>query len=61
MSWLWGLIMVTTQVYLGVSTAVGEANLLAFGIVLHIVLAVPFIVASYLGAWLAGRRIKSPI
>ena len=46
-----------TQVYLGVSTATGDPNLLVFGVILHIVLAVPLILASYLGVWVANRTL----
>jgi hypothetical protein len=54
--WRWGALIIAVQLVLGISTAKGGLNLLPLGVLLHVLLALPCVLAANFGSWIAKKR-----
>ncbi len=51
--WRWALYLIAAQLVMGILSVKGGLNLLPIGIVIHAIIALPCVLLSYGGGWLA--------
>lgn len=50
--WKWGTVIILSQVILGIFVLSGDLNILPIGLAVHVVIAIPLILGSYLWRWI---------
>jgi hypothetical protein len=53
--WRWPLLLVFSQAVIGIIISKGGGNLLPIGIIVHIVISIPCIIAAYCGLFLKRK------
>jgi len=53
--WRWPLLLIFSQAVIGIATSKGGGNLIPIGIIVHIVISIPCIIAAYCGLFLKRK------
>ena len=53
--WRWGLLIVVTQLIWAFVGVMGQAILLPFALLIFLILGIPCVLASHLGAWISRK------
>lgn len=57
--WRWPLLLILSQLVLGIVMSNGDGNLLPIGIIVHIVISIPCFIAGYCGLLIKKVRTKT--